>query len=399
MSSKLTSLRFPKDFLWGTATAGHQVEGNNIHSDWWAWEKKKPEIENSGITCDHYHKFRQDLWLAKNILQNNAYRFSIEWARVEPKEGKFDEKEIKHYLEVLLELKKLRMKSMVTLHHFVNPLWFARKGGWEKRQNLKYFERYVKVCLENLGDLVDFWAPINEPGMYVSQAFLFGIWPPEKKSFTSMVRVYLNMAKAHKAAYEIIHERLSNSKVLPVISMNSYVVENYPKKLLARAFNFFTNHSFLYLVKNHFDFIGINYYGPFETNFISFGKGLDTVSGINWKIYPKGIYEIVKEIWQKYKTPIMITENGNADANDSKRSEYIINHLFWLNKAIKEGVDVRGYFYWSLMDNFEWHMGRGVRFGLFEIDYKTLKRIPRKSAYMYGKIAVNNGVDDHLLVK
>lgn len=391
-SKKHYQEKFPRSFLWGTVTSGHQVEGNNVYSDWWKWEKENPEIEESGIACDHYHKYRQDLKLAKKVLHNNAYRFSIEWARIEPRKGKFDKKEIEHYRRVLKELKRLKMKSMVTLHHFVNPLWFSEAGGWKEGDNIKYFVRYAKLIRDKLGNFVDYWAPINEPNVYASHAYLYGKWPPQEKNILSTIKVYMNMAKAHRAVFKEIHKKYPNSEVLPVVAMNSFVTENIIKKTISGFLDLIANQSFLILLKGDYDFIGINYYGPFETKIIKFSKGLDIVESMNWKIYPRGMYEVVMRVWRKYGKPVMITENGNADADDKRRQEYIHNHLYWLKKAIDKGADVKGYFYWSLMDNFEWHLGKSIKFGLLEIDYKTLKRKPRTSARLYGRIAKNNSL-------
>ncbi|OGM18742.1 hypothetical protein A2685_02785 [Candidatus Woesebacteria bacterium RIFCSPHIGHO2_01_FULL_37_10] len=407
---KQKPIKFPRDFLWGTATAGHQVEGKNIHSDWWAWEKFRDDIEDSGIACDHYNKYKDDFKLIKNFLHNNAYRFSIEWSRIEPEEGRVDRKEIKHYKSVLQELKRLNIKSMVTLHHFVNPLWFSKRGGWEKRENVIFFERFVRICIKEFGRDIDFWIIINEPNIYASMAYIKGEWPPEKKSLLTAVKVYFNLAYAHRSAYKIIHTSFPNAKVSSAIHMSAFKYLGYIDKLISDLSKFTFNYSFLALTKNYHDFIGVNYYALHLTKISDlFYKRIKVeeyeklargeVNDLGWPIYPMGIYDVVKETWKRYKLPILITENGTADAHEPNRVSFLVNHLKWLQKAINEKVEVKGYFYWSLMDNFEWHLGRDVRFGLFEIDYKTLKRIPRNSVSIYGQITETNSIPRNFLIK
>ena len=399
---------FPKGFLWGTATSAHQTEGGNFHSDWWEWEKNHKLVENSGIACDHYHKFKADFNLAKQILHNNAHRFSIEWAKIEPEEGKFDQEEVSHYREVLQELKKLDLSSLVTLHHFTNPAWFAKKGGWEKRENIYYFEKFVWKCAEEFGDLVDYWIIFNEPNVYAQLSYMIGHWPPQKKNLLLAFQVLLNLALAHKKSYRIIHQKYNKAKVTSVINMSAFKSYNFIDNILIPPERFLTNYSFLSLTKGHNDFVGINYYFLHISRWADiFLKNLERhesktlqlggLTDVGWPSYPQGIYQVIKESWNKYKLPIIITENGMADALDEKRPRYIIDHLNWVYQAIKEGTDVRGYFYWTLMDNFEWDSGRKLKFGLFETNYKTLERIPRKSAYIYGKICQENAITKEVL--
>jgi beta-glucosidase len=392
MKKSKETFEFPEKFLWGTATAGHQVEGNNKNSDWWHWEKSHKSIENSGIATDHYNKFKADF---------NAHRFSIEWSRIEPREGKFDQKEIKHYKTVLEELKRLNIKTMVTLHHFVNPLWFAQKGGFEKRENIRYFERFVKLCAEHFTYLIDFWIVINEPNIYLAMSYIKKNWPPQKSNLISAFKTYLNLASTHNRAYEIIHTNISQAQVSSAVHMSAFKPSSFLDSPILAISKQIVNFSFLNLTKNHHDFLGINYYTLHTSKLSDFirqkvgKKELKKIQSgefnlLGWSEYPQGIYEVVVEAWRKYKLPIMITENGSADAFVEKRIIHLREHLKWLHRAIKEGVNVQGYFYWSLMDNFEWHLGRSAKFGLFEIDYNTLKRIPREHAQVYANIAKNN---------
>ncbi len=391
---------FPKNFLWGTATSAYQTEGNNQHSDWWEWEKEK-NIERSGITCDNYNLYEKDFKLAKEVLHNNAIRISIEWSRIQPKKSVFSKKEINHYKKVLSTLKKLDLKVVLTLHHFTNPTWFTKGGGWENKNNLIYFEGFVDICVREFGNAVDYWIIFNEPNVYTAYSYLRGYWPPQQKNLYKTFCVYRNIANAHIKAYKIIHKYIPGIHVASCIQMINFRSDNPLGKLLAYIFEYITNYFFITLTKSTWDFVGINYY--FQRNVALNNKLLsilhpsDFFSGGNNPgslnaISPEGLYIVSKNTFRKYKLPILITESGINDPLDQKRPEFILNHLKWLRKAISEKVDVKGYFHWTLMDNFEWDSGRKIKFGLFQTDYKTFKRVPRRSAFVYGKICKENKI-------
>ena len=375
MSKKF--LKFPEGFLWGAATSAHQVEGGNFNS-WSKWEKSQKKYI-SGKACDHYNRFKQDFDLAKS-LNHNAHRFSIEWSRIEPVEGKINQGAIEHYREVLIALKERGIEPFVTLYHWPLPQWLAEKGGWLHPKAPYYFDRYVKIISENLFDYVNFWITINEPNVYASNSYLKGNWPPQKKNVFKYLKVLKNLAEAHKLAYRSLH--LIDLECQVGIAKNNIYFERIP------FISYFWNKYFLNKIKNYQDFIGLNYY--FHSRL--FGNKNESVTDMGWEIYPKGIYYVLKKL-KKYNKPIYITENGLADAKDDKREDFIKDHLFWIHKAIKEGVDVRGYFYWSLLDNFEWSDGFWPKFGLIEVDYKTLERKIRPSAYKYAEICKNNKLD------
>ncbi|HUW24548.1 MAG TPA: glycoside hydrolase family 1 protein [Patescibacteria group bacterium] len=409
--AEIKRLVFPPGFLWGTATAAHQVEGNNIHSDWWEWEQAGGGTEPSGQACGQYELFSKDFNLIKK-LHNNAHRLSLEWARLEPKCGWFDPQEVKHYRKVLSSLKKRGIKTFVTLHHFTNPSWFAQKGGFVKRANLQYFEKYVSYCAKNFGDLVDAWITINEPNMYVGAAYLQGLWPPQKRSLWLSLKVMLNLALAHRRAYQILHQKFTDCQVGAAVSYQS--IHPTRKKLINRLLcwvvKFFSNNFFYFLTGKTHDFLGLNYYQNVKISWRIFKLFLssseekieeeqdDYFSGettdLGWNIYPRGIHEVVVEAYRKYRKPIFITENGVADSKDTRRKDFIQDHLRWLYEAIKEGIDVRGYFYWTLLDNFEWALGFKPKFGLAKTDYSTLRRNFRPSARFYAEVCQNNAILD-----
>ncbi len=399
---KNKTLKFPKEFLWGTATAAHQIEGININSDWWHWEEIGVIKHKSGQACDSYQRYLDDHEIIEKI-NNNAYRFSIEWARIEPVCGHFDREVMQHYLAVVADLKKRGIKIMLTLHHFTNPEWFANKGGWTSIKSAWYFKRYVTFVAENLGGLVDFWVTINEPEVYADMCYHKAVWPPQEKNNKKALRTYLNMALAHRLVYNFLHKKLKNPQVgfaMNVISFASYRKHRLLELLYVHLADRFFNHSFYDLTKNKHDFLGINYYFRVrlkqrddswlpETEGIT--EGERDKSDVGWVIYPHGIFDVLMDL-SDFNLPIYITENGVAAQDDRKREKFIVDHLVEIYHALKAGVDVRGYFHWSLLDNFEWEKGFEAKFGLVDVDLKNFKRTIKPSGELYAKIAKNNAV-------
>lgn len=402
------TLIFPEDFLWGAATSAHQVEGDNFYNDWWAWEQTLPEEHHSGKADDQYHLFEEDFSLVK-AFGHNAHRLSIEWSRIEPEEGKFDQAAIDHYKKVLQSLKDKKITVMLTLWHFTLPQWLSQKGGWVNPNSAKYFERFVAKIVPEIKDQVDFWITINEPGIYAWGSYYAAIWPPNKKSLWRQVITYLNLVSAHKKAYKKIHKLVPHSKV--GMSNNLFSFANQQshsilQHLLVWLYDIWTNHLFYILSsKKTHDFIGINYYlhqrigshnGSKYPRFLDASFSKKDVSDLGWEVYPEGIYDVLRDM-ADYNLPIYITENGLASTNDDRRCRFLIGYLKEIYHAIFSGVNIKGYFHWSLIDNFEWAEGFRPRFGLIEVDYQTQKRIPRASAYVYADIIKNNGITHHLM--
>lgn len=404
-----TNLKFPGNFLWGAATSAHQVEGNNVYNDWWEWEKKLPLEKRSGLAANQYQIFEQDFDLIKQ-LGHNAHRLSVEWSRIEPEEGKFNQLALDHYKTVLKALKDRGLTVMLTLHHFTNPLWFAKKGGWENSKSSYYFERFVKKIVPEIKDYVDLWITINEPGVNVYMGYIYNSWPPQRNSKLAAVKAFWNLARAHKKAYKAIHQIIPDSQVgvtNSFISFNTFHNHSIREQIVEWFLDIFNNHLFYKLtgIKLH-DFLGVNYY---FNQYISFnGKGTripkivdvsktqKDVSDLGWEIYPEGIFYVLMDL-SDYHKPIYITENGIASTNDDRRTRFLLSYLKEIYHAIQTGVDIRGYFHWSLIDNFEWADGFTPRFGLVEVDYKTQERHPRPSARVYAEIIRHNGIPHHLL--
>lgn len=398
--------KFPKGFFWGASTASHQVEGGN-NNDWSKWEKsvkrreflkskglvEKYGIENfiSGKAAEHYNRFKEDFQIAKE-LGHNATRISIEWSRIEPKEGIFSKEGIEHYKEVIKTLKDLNIEPFVTLWHWPIPLWLEEKGGWESKNISNYFSKYAEIVVKELKD-VKFWITLNEPEIYTTSSYLDGVWPPQKKNIFSSFKVLNNLIKSHKKAYEAIKKVNPNSKI--GIAKNNIYFEAHENKLVNRILKKFVDWCWNFYILNRIakqqDFIGLNHYFHNRIDY-GFNKNENKkTSDMGWELYPEAIYHVLKDL-KRYKKPIYITENGLADAKDKKRAWFIIESLRNVKKAIDEDIDVRGYLHWSLMDNFEWDSGFWPRFGLIEIDYNTQKRKVRDSAKIYRDICLKNSL-------
>lgn len=395
MNNQEIKLSLPNGFLLGAASSAHQVEGNNKNSDWWMYEEMG-KLPKSGKACDHYNRFEEDFALAKQIGLN-AMRISIEWSRIEPAEGKWSVSELEHYKKVLRKLKDLGMTRMVTLHHFTLPRWLADRGGMATREGAAAFGRFAWFLAQNLKSEVDLWVTINEPEIYAGMGYRFGIWPPFKKSLPGFLKVIGNLIRAHKAAYRAIKEVNPDAKV--GVAKNSVYMEPYRNKWTdkqaVKIANFFANHYFFEKIRKQLDFIGLNYYF-YERLRLDLKSGFQRVkpseeearSDMGWRTHPEGIYYLLRAL-RKYNKPVYVTENGIANASDDMRKRFIAEHLYWAKKAIDFGIDVRGYFYWSLTDTYEWHDGFGPKFGLVEVDFETQERRVRESARVFKEITVN----------
>jgi beta-glucosidase len=406
MENEQKILKFPEGFLWGVSTSSYQIEGG-ITNDWSQWEMSEKRLKElrakklnyrdfvAGTACDSYNRFKEDSALAQS-LNCGAYRLGLEWARIEPREGEFDLEQIEHYRQVLMDLKAKNLKVVLTIWHWGNPLWLVNEGGWRNKKVVGYFARYTEFVVAHLGDLVDFWVTVNEPTVHVYKGYFVGIFPPNKKNFWLGIKVFLNLVAAHKKAYDIIHKNNIRANVGFTHLGDNFQPARawfFPEIMLAWLFNFLCNNLFFYLVHGHTDFVGLDYY--FHNRIVwypPFLKNLNKeVTDIGWEIYPEGIYNILKDL-RRFKRPIYIMENGIADATDAKRAKFIVDHLRYVHKAIEEGEDIRGYFYWSLLDNFEWADGYAMKFGLYAVDRQNFKRTPRGSAAVYAEICRSNEV-------
>lgn len=403
--------QFPKNFYWGAATASYQVEGGIENCDW-AKAARDGRVPAAGRACDHYNRYEEDFDIAKS-LGHNAHRFSIEWARIEPEEGKFDMKEIEHYKKVLKALHKRNIEPFITLWHFTLPLWFSERGGWEKKDAPELFARYCAYVVTELGDLCTHFSTINEPNVYTTHGWLYGAWPPFKRgkilwkkigkedgtsertsatiSFGNIFKYFKvtkMLTRAHRAAYQEIKKVVPRAQVGIVKHVHYFHGHRGPQNiLLARVMTYLQSLRYLNSIMDSCDEIGLNYYRN-----TGYGEVREyKLTDMGWKVAPEFIYQVLM-LLKRYNKPVVIAEAGLADADDSDRAEYITKQVEATWRAIQDGVDVRGHMYWSLLDNYEWALGYEKRFGLVEIDYETLERTIRPSAYVYKKICEQNGL-------
>jgi beta-glucosidase len=396
-------LKFPEGFLWGAAGSAYQTEGNNTNSDWWAWEhsprredqllaeRKNPIDYQSGIAADFWNRYDEDFALAQQ-LNHNATRFGIEWSRVEPVEGKFDEQALDHYEKMLQSAKFHGLKVFLTIHHYTSPVWFMKRGGFTQRGNLFHFLRYAQKVAERFQQYVDFWVTINEPGLYAGQGYWLGVHPPQVKNFRLAWKVADNMILAHNQLSQFLRINFPQPVSL-AFNLCDFQPAGFLGNLAASLSDYVVNEYIIRRTIQTCDYIGVNYYFHHHIGILGIRKHSHSQhdnTDRGWGIHPDGIERVLLSL-KKYRKPICIIENGIADFKDAKRELFIKDHLFYVYRAILKGADVRSYLYWSLIDNFEWEEGFWPRFGLIEIDREDLlRRKVRHSALKYAEICKNN---------
>lgn len=400
---------FPKHFFWGGSTAAHQVEGDNTNQ-WTEWEKANakelaqtahrrlswlpnwPEVKDkaenpdnyiSGRAADHYNRYQEDFDIVKS-LHLNSFRFGIEWSRIEPREGEWDEAEIGHYKDYIAALRSRGIEPFANVWHWTFPLWFAEAGGFAKRRNVRYFERFVQKIADELVDDLSYVITLNEPNVYASFGYLSGEWVPQQKNPLRFLYVYRNLMKAHRAAYAILKAKKPSLQIGVAQQLGNIQAKrphNVIDQTSTRWMRYFWNWWFLSRIKKQQDFVGINYY--FTDYYTGLAKKVNPsvpVSDLGWYMEPEGLYPLLLRTWSRYKKPIFVTENGLADSRDEYRRWWLEESIVAMERALSEGVDLRGYFHWSLLDNFEWKYGWWPEFGLVKVDRKTMKRTIRPSA-------------------
>ncbi len=393
------ALRFPEGFLWGAATSAHQVEGGQ-DNDWTEWERRGKIRDGSvsGRACDQWNRYEEDFEMAK-ALEHNAHRLSLEWSRIEPRAEEWDESALQHYRDVVQALRQRGLEPFVTLWHFTNPRWLAERGGWEWPEAPARFARYAERVARALPD-VRFWTTVNESNVYALLGYVVGEWPPEVKRPLRAYRVFRNLAAAHRAAYRAIKHVRQAAQVGPAINFVYFQAKT--DALLSRWMKGLAddwyNRRWLSWIDSTADWIGVNHY---VRTLISFGslfrpmvqeQGPGTKTDFGWEIFPEAMYRALKLVNQ-FGKPIYITENGLADSEDRWRRQFLHDYLRQVHRAILNGINVRGYFYWSLLDNFEWREGFNKRFGLIEVDFKTQQRRIRPSAEYYAQICRANALE------
>ena len=434
------NIGFSENFLWGAASASAQVEGawnedGKSPSIWDAAPKKKIRHgEDCHTACDHYHRFREDVALMKEIGLK-SYRFSISWPRVIPEEGKVNAAGLKFYSDLVDELLAAGIEPLVTIFHWDLPQWVYEKGGWKSEAIVPLFAAYTRTVVEALSDRVTYWMTVNEPGCFIMNGYLQGVHAPFKRDYMSLSRLSRICMLAHGAAVQTIRQYAKKKPLVgAAFSSGAFIPENETKAAVekarknsveagnglmanrwwmdpmilgkpVRAYGVFaTKQKDMAAICQPLDFMGLNIYTPL--NYSDWGKNTEKAApgiarnALGWVIDERVMYWNVKFIYERYHLPIMITENGVAQhdlisldgqVHDPNRSDFICRYLKELKRAVSEEIPVIGYQHWSVMDNFEWAEGYDPRFGLIYVDYPTKKRIIKDSARVYQRIIETNG--------
>ncbi len=393
---------FSREFFWGAASSSHQIEGG-LKNNWTEWEEKNAKkllkrskraglseenfLSNSLFSCDSFNHWKEDVESLKE-MNLNAYRFSVEWARVEPEEGVFREEGISYYVKLIKELRRNNIEPLLTTWHWTVPTWLEAQGGVLSKCFVEKYLEYVEFLVARLGEDVKYWITINEPESF-AVSHLIGKWPPQHFNPFSFNKLYLHtFVEAHKRAYEIIKK--SNPEACVSIAKNCYYFST--DCILLKPLLWFLRKylvlSYLDRVKNHVDFLGINYYMYIDPKTLFMKKEKGQFSDMGWYMNPSKIYELLRDIYDRYRLSIVITENGLADEKDIHREWWLDETFKALRRLNREGVDLRGYMHWSLLDNFEWDSGFWPKFGLVKIDSKSKERMVKKSGYYYRDLVV-----------
>ena len=423
-----SDISFPKGFIWGSATAAHQVDGGNDNNNWSRWEQSvdeqgRPRVHNgdaAGSAVEHWDRYAADIKRMREDLGLQSYRFSIEWSRIEPRQGEFDPDAIAHYHDMIDAIIANGMEPMITLHHFTNPLWFEDLGGFEPEENIEYFVTYSKRMFEEYGPKVKRWCTINECGPYAVMGYGLGVFPPGVKNLQRMAVVLYHLMRAHTAVYDAIKAMPGGRDAEVGLVKNIFQFDPHKRWnlfhwALCRLADGAYNQSIIgYLQTGRFrvwvpgvakldrshpeaalksDFVGLNYYAnlilsifmkrepPFEPH----ARKGQVLTDMPYAIYAEGFYRALMRLKPLGK-PIIVTENGIADDRDDRRALWIERYVYAMSRAIADGVDVRGYHYWSLIDNFEWAEGWQMSFGLYANNRETQERTLREGSLAYRNI-------------
>lgn len=416
----MNEFRLKNSMLLGVASSATQVDGGDLAHSWNDWYEKGHIKDGSdpAVATDHWNRWREDV-LLMHSMGIQTYRFGIEWARVEPAEGCFDESAIEHIKEEILFLIALGIRPLVTLHHFTVPMWFEEKGGWEEPENIRCFLIYVEKVVKSIGHLVNEYITVNEPNIYAMHGYFGGTWPPGKKSLSAAMNVMSCLATAHIKAYRLIHDvrrsmgfkdsRVSfansmrvvepKNRLNPVHVSACVLLEKYFQTLPAQAM---LTGEFKKPLKNlgrvrqgaYCDFHALNYYSRSTVSGPADGVREDcSKNDLGWEIYPEGIVRCCKKLMEISPLPIYITANGTCDLNDGFRCRFIYDHLKLLCQS---GLPVKRYYHWCFNDNFEWAEGNFARFGLVHTNYETLERSVKRSGEFYSAVIKNRGVTEEM---
>ncbi|MFZ3218242.1 MAG: family 1 glycosylhydrolase [Candidatus Acidiferrales bacterium] len=409
------SKTFPDKFLWGCATAGHQVEGNDINSELWTLEHLPQSMfkEPSGDACDHYHLYPQDISMLAD-LGFNTYRFSLEWARIEPDEGFFSNAELEHYRRMLAACREHNLTTLLTYSHFTVPRWFAYQGAWQSANAADRYARFCEKATKHLGDLVSYASTFNEPD--IPQLLDWFPAPGDSgASLTEMFQKALGRIRTQLNAPEFSNLLLGNDKKI----RDGLLAAHHKGKAAMKSarsempvgFNLALTDDQPAATDSHIAEKRAEVYGPWlevakQCDYLGVqtysraivgkrdlppAKGVE-LTQVGWEFYPECVEHVVRYASKEAGVPLIVTENGIATTDDSRRVEYYQRALTGLKRAIDDGVDVRGYVTWSLLDNFEWMSGFEPKFGIVGVDLTTQRRTIKPSGAFLGNIARRNSL-------
>lgn len=406
---------FPKNFFWGASTASHQVEGGTVNQ--WSvwelahakeraqtahqrlgdlpnWESIKAQAEDpdnyvSGRGVEHYKRYQEDFDILKQ-LNLNAFRFGIEWSRLEPEEGKWDEQAIEHYRTYISELRRRHIEPFLNLWHWTMPTWFTERGGLAKRDNRKYMLRFMEKVADELLDDVTYVMTLNEPNVYATFGYVTAVWPPQERSLWKFAKTYWNLVAIHRQAYRLLKAKKPSLQIgiaAQLANIQAKRPHNLFDEFSTKLMRFGWNWWFLRRIRHQQDFVGVNYYfSDYYTGMFKRQNPRVPLNDRGWYMEPEGLYPLLMRAWAHFKKPIIVTESGLADQDDRYRQWWLEETMVAMEKAISEGVQIHGYLYWSLLDNFEWDEGWWPKFGLVAVDrVHGMKRTIRPSALWWAK--------------
>ncbi len=402
MAEKGLGRAFPAGFSWGTATAAHQIEGGNSNNDWWAFEHTPGSgcAEPSGDACDSWNRWEEDADLVAGLGLDN-YRFSVEWSRIEPAEGEFSQVALAHYRRQCVGLRDRGVDPVVTLHHFTSPQWLTAQGGWETDRAVERFGRFCGVVTEALGDVMAQACTLNEPNIVATMGWHAGMFPPGKTDVALSRTVASRFAAAHRVAVETIRRGAPGVPVGLTLSMTDYQPAAGGEEKL-ESIRHHAEDVFLDATEGD-DFLGVQVYtrmriGP--DGWAGYEDGVPILD-MGYEFYPASLGNCLRRAWDytRGSVPLLVTENGIGTTDDGQRIDYVRQALSGVLDAVTDGVDVRGYTYWSLLDNFEWALGYRPKFGIVGVDRATFARSPKPSAAWLASVAEANALDTRETVK
>ncbi|HEV7958563.1 MAG TPA: family 1 glycosylhydrolase [Acidimicrobiales bacterium] len=382
-------ITFPEEFLWGTATSAYQIEGGNTNADWYRYEHAPGTraVEPCGDACDSWHRYQDDLDLVQD-LGLNAFRFSIEWSRIEPRHGTFSTEAIDHYRNVIEACLTRDIVPVVTLHHFTLPLWAADEGGFESPEIVSWMADYARVVSREYGDMIGVACTINEPNIVAVYGYLYGIFPPQVTSWDRFVQVNATMRECHRAMRDILKEGPGDFPVGLPLSMQEYeALPGYEHRM--ESIREEMEDKYLEAVRGD-DFLGVQCYTKLligRDGVVTHPEGETTDMG--YLFWPQCVESTVRRAISLAGVRVVVTENGIGTTNDEQRIRYVSEALRGVHALLDDGLDVRGYFQWSLLDNFEWALGYRPKFGIVDVDRTSFERTPKPSAVWYADAARN----------